>query len=46
MATYNIIWKASARKELKKLDKSAIPKIVSSIEELANNPFPANSKRD
>ena len=45
MAIYNIQWKASAKKELKKLNKPDIPKIVSAVESLAHTPFPANSKK-
>lgn len=45
MATYNIQWKASAKKELKKLNRSDIPKIISAVELLSHTPFPANSKK-
>ena len=45
MATYNIEWKASAKKELKRLNKPDIPKIISAVESLSNKPFPANSKK-
>ena len=45
MPTYSIRWKASAKKELKKLDKSVIPKIISKVEDLTRNPFPINSKK-
>ena len=45
MATYNIQWKASAKKELKKLNRLDIPKIISAVESLAHKPFPAKSKK-
>lgn len=45
MAIYNIRWKDSATKELKKLNKPDIPKIISAVETLSHTPFPANSKR-
>ena len=46
MATYNIQWKASAKKELKKLNRLDIPKIISAVESLAHKPFPAKSKKN
>ena len=45
MATYNIQWKASAKKELKKLNKPDVPKIISAVEALSHRPFPSNSKK-
>jgi mRNA interferase RelE/StbE len=45
MAIYNIQWKASAKRELRKLNKPDIPKIISAIESLSQNPFPTNSKK-
>ncbi|MFO7818571.1 MAG: type II toxin-antitoxin system RelE family toxin [Thermodesulfobacteriota bacterium] len=44
-AIYSIFWKTSAKKELKRIDKSDIPKIISAIEELSKDPFPANTKK-
>jgi len=35
MALYSIEWKASAKKELRKIDKSQIPKIMEAVEKLA-----------
>ena len=45
MATYKIEWKASALKELKRLDKKIIPRIISVVESLANNPFPSGVRK-
>ncbi len=45
MASYNIVWKQSAEKELKKLNKSAIPKILQVVESLASVPHPAGSRK-
>ncbi len=45
MASYKIEWKQSARKELKKLDPSAIGRLLSAVEPLADNPHPSGSKR-
>jgi mRNA interferase RelE/StbE len=45
MALYKIQWKLSAKKEFKKIDKSEIKKIFTSIEKLSNDPFPLNHKK-
>ncbi|MDJ0575963.1 MAG: type II toxin-antitoxin system RelE/ParE family toxin [Xenococcaceae cyanobacterium MO_234.B1] len=38
-------WKQSAKKELKKLDKQIIPRILQAVENLANNPYSSGSKK-
>ncbi|MFH1985228.1 MAG: type II toxin-antitoxin system RelE/ParE family toxin [Pseudomonadota bacterium] len=43
MASFEIRWKRSAAKELKKLPKSAIERIMSAAETLMNDPVPAAS---
>jgi Cytotoxic translational repressor of toxin-antitoxin stability system len=40
MASYKIEWKQSAQKELKKLGKGVIPRILEAVEGLAENPHP------
>jgi mRNA interferase RelE/StbE len=45
MASYEIQWKASAKKELRKIDKVEIPKILNKIEKLSLEPYPANHKK-
>lgn len=45
MDSYKIEWKSSAIKELKKLDKRAISRIIKSIEELKESPFPSGCKK-
>ncbi len=45
MASYKIRWKSSAKKELKKLDKQIILRVVNSVEKLATNPHPSGSKK-
>lgn len=45
MASFEIQWKHSARKELKKLDRSIISKIIPAIESLIENPFPVGIKK-
>jgi len=43
MASFEIRWKRSAAKELKKLPQSVIGKILQSVENLANDPTPLQS---
>jgi mRNA interferase RelE/StbE len=45
MASYKIHWKQSAKKELKKLDKQIIPRILQAVENLAENPYSSGSKK-
>ena len=45
MHLFNIQWKASAKKELKKIDKTEIPKILKEIEKLSKEPYPINYKK-
>ena len=45
MDTYKIEWKASALKELKRLDRKIIPRIVSVVESLAIEPFPPGVRK-
>ncbi|MDJ0636880.1 MAG: type II toxin-antitoxin system RelE/ParE family toxin [Xenococcaceae cyanobacterium MO_188.B29] len=45
MTSYKIEWKQSAKKELKKLDKQVISRILQAVENLADNPYPSNSKK-
>ncbi|MDF1883580.1 type II toxin-antitoxin system RelE/ParE family toxin [Sulfurimonas sp. SAG-AH-194-C21] len=45
MALYSIEWKTSAKKELRKIDKQQIPKILEAVENLASDPHPSNHKK-
>jgi mRNA interferase RelE/StbE len=45
MASFEIQWKASAKKELKKIDKVEIPKILNEIDKLSLEPYPKNHKK-
>ncbi|MDX1521906.1 MAG: type II toxin-antitoxin system RelE/ParE family toxin [Anaerolineae bacterium] len=45
MTSYRIEWKRSATKELKKLPKETIPRILSSIEELSQDPRPVGVRK-
>ncbi len=41
MASYSINWKTSALRDLKKFEKQYVQQLLSAIELLAGNPFPA-----
>ena len=45
MEPFSIKWKSSAKKELKKIDRTEISKILSEIEKLSQEPYPANHKK-
>jgi len=45
MDTYRIEWKTSALKELKRIDRKIIPKIIHSIEALATVPRPSGVRK-
>ena len=45
MASFNIKWKSSAKKELKKIDRNEILKILIEIEKLSKEPYPINYKK-
>ncbi len=45
MDSYNIVWKRTAVKELKKIDKSIIKRIINSVEKLSNNPYPKGCRK-
>ncbi len=45
MATYRIEWKTSALRELKRLDRQAIPRILATVESLADNPLPQGVRK-
>jgi len=45
MDLYSIRWKHSARKELKKLSKPIILKIIAVIEELSKEPLPKQCRK-
>ncbi|HJZ11856.1 MAG TPA: type II toxin-antitoxin system RelE/ParE family toxin [Acidobacteriota bacterium] len=44
MASHQIEWKRSAVKELEKLPRPYIPKIVAAVKELSKNPYPQGMK--
>ncbi|NOZ59951.1 MAG: type II toxin-antitoxin system RelE/ParE family toxin [Euryarchaeota archaeon] len=45
MGCYEIRWKTSAVRELKKIDPQYIPKIIGAVEALAENPFPPQHRK-
>ena len=45
MDTYSIEWKSSALKELKRLDRQAIPRILRAVEALADDPFSGDVRK-
>ncbi|HEY9703412.1 MAG TPA: type II toxin-antitoxin system RelE/ParE family toxin [Allocoleopsis sp.] len=45
MDFYQIKWKTSAKKDLRKISADAIPKILKAIDSLSNNPYPQGCKK-
>lgn len=45
MASYEIEWKHSAEKELRSIDRQYIPRILETVESLADNPFPLQHRK-
>ncbi len=45
MASYKIEWKNSAYKELQKLPRATITRVVAAVSELSNEPFPHGVKK-
>ena len=45
MATYKIEWKQAAIRDLKKLDRQHIPRIVEAVESLKENPYQHGIKK-
>lgn len=45
MTSYRLVWKASAEKELRKLPREIIARLVNLAENLAVNPFPPGTRK-
>ena len=45
MGIYQIDWKSSALRELKRLDRQIVPRIVAAVEALTSDPFPSGAKK-
>lgn len=44
MGSYEVLWKSSAERDLRKLDPQHIPQILKAVEALADNPFPLRQR--
>jgi len=45
MGTYQIEWKKSALRELKRLDRKAVPRIITAVDALASAPLPSGATK-
>jgi mRNA interferase RelE/StbE len=45
MASYRIEWRTSAQKELRRLGRTAVPRLISAIGGLAEDPFPSGCRK-
>jgi mRNA interferase RelE/StbE len=45
MASYRVVWKRSARKELRKLPRQAVSRVVSAVEQLTTEPRPSGTRK-
>lgn len=45
MAIYQIEWKKSALRELKRIDREVVPRIVAAVEELSAQPLPSGVRK-
>ena len=45
MASFKIEWKRSATKELKKLPKETVPRILKAVEMLLDEPYPSGVRK-
>ena len=45
MGTYQIEWKKSALRELRRLDSQVVPRILAAVDSLSTQPFPAGVRK-
>lgn len=45
MDSFKVSLKKSVEKDLRRIDKSMIPRIIQSVQSLAEDPFPVNSRK-
>ncbi len=45
MGTYQIEWKRSALRELKRLDRKAVPRVIAAVDALASGPLPPGATK-
>ncbi len=45
MASYRIEWKPSALKDLRRLPKETIRRVIDAVQELENDPYPSGARK-
>jgi mRNA interferase RelE/StbE len=45
MALYRLEWKSSACRDLKRLDRQVVPRIIAAVESLADDPFAPGTRK-
>jgi mRNA interferase RelE/StbE len=45
MDSYKILWKRSAEKDLRSINKQHIPRLIEAVESLSDNPFPVQHRK-
>ncbi|MHA1580719.1 MAG: type II toxin-antitoxin system RelE family toxin [Candidatus Freyarchaeota archaeon] len=45
MASYRILWKRSAERDLRNIERQKVPRIISAVERLADDPFPPQHRK-
>jgi mRNA interferase RelE/StbE len=45
MASYEVLWKHSAERDLRNIDPQQIPRLVQAVAALEDNPFPPQHRR-
>ncbi len=45
MASYRIEWRRATKKDLRRIDREVVRRIVSAVEELAKNPYPPGCQK-
>ena len=45
MAAYRIEWRSSALRELKRIDRQAVPRVIQAVERLVEDPFAAGARK-
>ena len=45
MDSYRVTFKRSVEKELRRIDKSEVKRILNSVQDLSENPFPPSSRK-
>jgi mRNA interferase RelE/StbE len=45
MASYRIEFKRSAERDIRRIDRALIPRILNAVEVLSDNPFPRQSAK-